>query len=130
MNGDADADPAPATWLRFAEVDLALLQDALETGKPAGEVCFHAQQAVEKALKALVGLQRNIVPHTHDLVALHRRVAADMRPAVDMQQLDLLTDLEAQSRYPGNWPEPTVEEAKWASEVASSVLSDVRRGWR
>ena len=126
MNGDADAESSPETWLRYAETDLALMQDALEVGDPAGEVCFHAQQATEKALKALLESQQVRVPYTHNLVALRELVPVSIRPVVDMNRLDRLAELEAQSRYPGEWPEPTGEEAEWASEIANEVVQAVQ----
>ena len=100
MNGDADAESSPETWLRYAETDLALMQDALGAGKPAGEICFHAQQATEKALKALVESRQTKAPYTHDLLALHELVPTALRPVADMRRLERLTELEAQSRYP------------------------------
>lgn len=127
MNGDADAEFPPETWLRFAETDLSLMQDALQAGKPAGEVCFHAQQATEKALKALLESRQTKAPHTHDLLALHELVPTRLRPVVDMRRLGRLTELEAQARYPGSWPEPTDEEAAWASEMAQAVVLAVRK---
>ena len=48
----------PALWLRLADEDLAMAQLALDQGIYR-QTCFHAQQAAEKALKAL--LLTNIV---------------------------------------------------------------------
>lgn len=41
-------------WLDVAEGDLAAARLLLNAGGPAFAVCFHAQQAVEKYLKALL----------------------------------------------------------------------------
>ena len=125
MNGDADAESSPETWLRYAETDLALMQDALEVGDPAGEVCFHAQQATEKVLKALLESQQVKAPYAHDLVAFRELVPALLRPVADTDRLDRLAELEAQSRYPGEWPEPTGKEAVWASEIANEIVQAV-----
>ena len=122
MNGDADAESPSETWLRYAKIDLALMRSVLNAGGPAGEVCFHAQQATEKALKGLLESQQIKVPYTHHLVALLEMAPATLRLGVNMELLDRLTELEAQSRYPGEWPEPSGEEALWASEIADTVV--------
>ena len=129
MNGDADAESPPETWLRYADIDLALMRSVLNAGGPAGEVCFHAQQATEKALKGLLESQQIKVPYTHHLVALHEMAPATLRPGVNLERLDRLTELEAQSRYPGEWAEPTDEEARWSSEMAASVVQAVKEAF-
>ena len=126
MNGDADSEPLPDTWLRYAEIDLSLMQNAASAGSAAGEICFHAQQATEKALKALLEAQQVEPPRTHDLLVLYELVDASHRPAADPDLLERLAELESQSRYPGDWPEPTSNEATWASEMADSVVQAVR----
>ena len=46
--------PAVAKWLEFAEIDLRAAKALLKEGGLATVVCFHAQQSVEKCLKALI----------------------------------------------------------------------------
>lgn len=41
-------------WLRFAREDLENAEVELELGRPPRFVCFDAQQAAEKAIKAAV----------------------------------------------------------------------------
>jgi HEPN domain-containing protein len=66
---------SPAAWLRYARSDLALARVPARGEVLLESLCFHAQQAVEKSLKAvLVG--RGIPPRAKD--PQHR--AAD-RPA-------------------------------------------------
>ena len=111
MNGDPNAESPPETWLQYAETDLLLVQNAVIAGAPAGEVCFHAQQATEKALKALLALRQVRPPRIHNLVLLWELVDVSVRPTADEDQLERLAELESQSRYPGDWPEPTSNEA-------------------
>ncbi len=129
MNGGAEAESPPDIWLRYAETDLALMQAVLDAGGPSGEVCFHAQQATEKALKALVESQQIKVPYTHSLIALYEMVPTMRRPVVNMERLDRLTELESQSRYPGDWAAPTTEEALWAAEIANTVVRAVQEAF-
>lgn len=67
-------DAEVAGWLALVEDDLRIARLAVEQEPPIiGPACFHAQQAAEKAVKALlVALDDIEVPRTHDVVALSR----------------------------------------------------------
>ncbi|MGO9122175.1 MAG: HEPN domain-containing protein [Desulfomonilaceae bacterium] len=57
--------------LAVAEVDLKALQNMLDPEMFEDAVFgFHAQQAVEKSLKAWLSLRRIVYPKTHDLRVL------------------------------------------------------------
>ena len=59
---------SPQDWLRHAESDLALAKLALEREEILTEqVCFHAPQAAEKALKAVLIASQQRFPPLHDL---------------------------------------------------------------
>ncbi|MFC1834108.1 HEPN domain-containing protein [Thermodesulfobacteriota bacterium] len=73
--------------LRAAGVDLAI-------------ACFHAQQAVEKALKAVLCLRDLEYPRTHDLEELSRRLVNDgLTPPVEDAALRRLTPYAVRFRY-------------------------------
>ena len=68
---------ATSDWLALAADDLEMLERALAAPVKPGQACFHAQQAAEKALKAVATLQgAPEVPYTHSVVALCRLVAS------------------------------------------------------
>jgi HEPN domain-containing protein len=56
-------------WVAKAENDITNATHTLKLGKdcPTDTVCFHAQQGVEKYLKALLVLERIDFPKTHDI---------------------------------------------------------------
>lgn len=56
-------------WVQKAENDLKNAEHTLTIGDkcPFDTVCFHAQQCVEKYLKALLSLHGIDFPKTHDL---------------------------------------------------------------
>lgn len=60
-----------SAWLTKAQNDLLNIENNL-AGKqiPWDTVCFHAQQAGEKLLKAFLVHHDQMPPRTHDLVAL------------------------------------------------------------
>src|SRR5574337_920168 len=95
------------------------------------QVCFHAQQAAEKALKAVL-LSRGIeFPYTHDIKGLLKIAEAGaLVIPLAVQQAARLTPYAVETRYPGlgfQIPETDVEEVlqtaektlSWASELIS-----------
>jgi len=53
--------------LEKAAHDLIAAKATIATGKALDTVCFHAQQAAEKSLKALLALEDVVYPWRHDL---------------------------------------------------------------
>ena len=82
-------------WLRLAEHDFREAQRALaEPDDPAFEiVCFHAQQAAEKYLKASLCSQRIQFPNTHDLAKLGTLIPAAAGLNLRAEDLAHLTPL-------------------------------------
>lgn len=81
--------------LRKAEADLAAARAlALDIGQHDEAVGFHAQQAVEKAMKAALASARVPAPRTHDLAFLIE--------LLDTQQIPMPTPL-AESDWLSPW---------------------------
>ena len=58
-------------WLRYAEEDLITAETLLAQAHiPPRQACWHAQQAAEKALKAVLIFLQIDFPRTHDLNVL------------------------------------------------------------
>jgi HEPN domain-containing protein len=117
-------------WLRFAREDLDAADTLLtEEAFIPRHVCWLAQQAAEKALKGALTSQQISFPFRHDLDALRNLLPDGWE--VKRQQPDLaeLTEWAVEARYPGDWPDSTVEDARRAAEQAravyESVLSDL-----
>jgi HEPN domain-containing protein len=86
--------------LRRAEEDLSacrVLADASDIAD--GAVGFHAQQAVDKALKAAIVLAEVELPHTHDLDLLIEQAAARAAPPDELAGVDWLTPWAVAMRY-------------------------------
>ncbi len=69
--------PSPAErWLSKARQDLEAARRAAVPPLLASVACFHAQQAVEKALKAVAAhLGAKTIPRSHSLLELAELVA-------------------------------------------------------
>lgn len=115
-------------WLRKAELDLLAATHNLSAPADAlwGDVAFHAQQATEKALKALLALHDLPFRKTHSIEELGRQcVALDPTLGAVVDQAVPLTEFAWKFRYPGDTDEPTREEAEKVLGVARAVYGAV-----
>ena len=93
-------------WVKKAEGDFDTAQREMRARKSPNydSACFHAQQCVEKYLKARLQEARVDFPHTHDLVTLLNLTLA-MEPLWGglAASAKVLTQHAVKSRYPGSW---------------------------
>jgi HEPN domain-containing protein len=123
-------------WLRVADADLAAAEHNLATGFPHHWVtAFHAQQAVEKYLKAyLVARGDDEFPFTHNIRQLRLRLAShDVALAESTIAADPLTPYATLSRYPerevgrdSGSSEVTEEAARIAARIARDAGTRIR----
>ncbi len=112
-------------WLAHARSDLSLAKLAQGNEDIIPEqVCFHTQQAAEKALKAVLVARKVAFPYAHDLNVLFR-VALDAGIEVPEEVLEAesLTPYAVEARYLGYWEEITPSEVGDALELAATVVS-------
>ncbi len=119
--------PAPGTpqdWLARARSDLAIARLPLPTGACYEDLCFHAQQAAEKALKAVYQYHGWTFRYTHDLeelvTGLERQglvVPSDVDDAI------VLTSFAWEARYPGLTEAVSEEEYRDAIRHAEAVVA-------
>ena len=93
----------PFEWLRRADSNLARAKaDARLPGVCLEDLCFDAQQAAEKAIKALLVRQRVDFPYVHDLGRLLSLLAAAGTAVPDhVRDARELTRFATHARYPG-----------------------------
>ena len=111
-------------WILKAENDLKTAKDEMNTDKPATDtICFHAQQCVEKLLKAFLTYSNLHAGKTHNLTKL-----IEMCKNID-EEFDYLYRLNVPElneyaidiRYPDDFYIPEIDEAKSAIEKAEKV---------
>lgn len=104
--------------MQYVRADLKMARTRLYGDRLLELHCFHAQQAAEKALKAvIVRLTGRPAPYTRDLLALSREVTlAGASPPLTAAEADLLTQFAVVTRYPGDLGE--VDENEWRESVA------------
>jgi HEPN domain-containing protein len=119
-------------WLAKAEEDLGvaeyLVSENTEYFSAAG---FHAQQAAEKFLKAVLVHHQIEFPKTHDLAGLLDLISrADPDLALALGDVIGLNIYAVEARYPGDSPEITASEAKIALSLAIKVQRHVLKKLR
>lgn len=71
-----------SAWIAKARSDRLAARRLLEASGPFDAVCFHAQQACEKALKAVLAFADMEIPRTHNLEELQVRCASALSEAM------------------------------------------------
>ncbi len=91
----------PREWLNRAHSNLARAKDRIPDAY-LEDLCFDAQQAAEKAIKAVMIKRRIEFPYVHDLTRLHglleqagEAIPQEVRDAVELTRYAVIT------RYPG-----------------------------
>ena len=119
-------NPLTLEWIEKAEGDyttVQLLQPSPISSKDV--ICFHAQQCIEKYLKAWFQETNIPVPRTHNLVELLNLIVST-RPAWSSWQSDFstLTEHAVDFRYPGRFA--TANDAEHAIEICNQVRNTIR----
>jgi len=122
--------PIAEAWLTKAAEDLDAIRLLRTSQNLTGVAAFHAQQCVEKCLKAAAEERLGKVPRIHDLRRLWQFVADQFPEALDVDMLRELTDVYTDCRYPGALgllPTgiPTKEDAIRFEQFADYVYSTV-----
>lgn len=118
-------------WLKSAMSDIDTMKAILENELLAHMVAFHAQQCIEKCLKAVIEEYELSAGKIHNLITLKSIIAAVRDFDFDEDLLGLLNTLYIDSRYPGDLGllpngKPTREDARRFYELAENVYEEVR----
>jgi HEPN domain-containing protein len=112
----------PGDWLRHAWSDLELARTTRNSKILLEDLCFHAQQATEKALKAVLIFRSMPFLRTHNIRALMDLLPEDLNLPEEAKKAPILTDYAVLTRYPGDLEPVTEEEYKEAVRIAEMVV--------
>ena len=117
-------------WITHARSDLRYAKRGLDDHLILGaHVCFHAQQAAEKAIKALLLAHGREFPFTHDITILTHLLNRHNTPVPScILRADSLTPYATGMRYPGDIDEGiSRDEAREAVRLAEQEVRSTRK---
>ena len=114
----------PRMWLNRAKSNLARARaDIRLSGVYLEDLCFDAQQAVEKALKTVLVFHGIDFPKTHDIAELLTLLnQSGQRVPEEFWKADELTHYAVETRYPSEEEPVTEEEYREAVALAEKVV--------
>ena len=118
------ADPSdPHAWMRRAYSNLHLAEKGQGQDIMLEDLCFKAQQAVEKALKAICLCKGQDFPKIHSITRLIDLVeSAGVEIPEQINSADFLTQYAVETRYPAPVEEITFEEYQESLAIAARVV--------
>jgi HEPN domain-containing protein len=114
-------------WVQKAEGDFttALREWRARKSRNHDAVCFHAQQCIEKYIKAFLQQNQQPFTKTHDLVMLVKACLLTMPLwSVWIEEMDILTRYAVLFRYPGE--SATREESMRAVRIMRKYRQQLR----
>jgi HEPN domain-containing protein len=112
---------SPFEWLNRALGDFRLAQK-YEPGFYYEDLCFHCQQAVEKAIKAVLIHHKINLVKTHDIKLLLNLLPALAPVPITAREAALMTRYAVSTRYPGDYDAVSEEHWKQALKIAEKTL--------
>ena len=114
----------PREWLNRARSNLARARADIDVpGVYLEDLCFDAQQAAEKAIKAVLISLNVRFPYVHDLATLlHLIERSGLALPQGIKDADVLTHFAFETRYPGTEEPVSREEYKKAVAIAEAVV--------
>ena len=109
-------------WLARARGNLARARQPKPAEAFWEDHCFDAQQAAEKAVKAVLTLRGIDFPKSHDIAELLTLLSSADLPD-DLWDADSLTEYAVLTRYPERKPPVSEDEYRGAVTLAEQVVS-------
>jgi HEPN domain-containing protein len=118
---------SPEDWLTHAKSDLKIAKIAKEKEDIEildEQICFHAQQAAEKALKSILLFYGIPFPFIHDLTTLVRLIRDNnISMPEELRDVTSLTPYAVEARYPGYLGEITTNDVDEAIDIAKAAIT-------
>jgi len=116
-------------WLQRAKSNMA----RAKAGRVSPDIlyedlCYDAQQAVEKAFKSVCIIHEIVFPKTHDIAYLIELLEkGGVEVPENLLNAKILTGYAVETRYPGDYEPVDKEDFRKAIEIAKEVLKWVKK---
>lgn len=117
-----DADD-PRRWMAFARSDLKLAKEGCRPGIRLEGLCYLAQQAAEKAVKAVLMHAGVDFPRVHQIQTLLEYLPLDVVLPTSVRDASDLSDYAVEGRYPQNFEDVTKAEYRAALDKSRAVVA-------
>lgn len=119
-------------WLEAASLDLENIRHIIDNERLTGHVAFHAQQSIEKSLKAAIEEQGLRIPKIHSIEKLFAICDNFLKLQPNEDIIIALDSLYTESRYPGElglmpFGKPDQNQATLYYEFASQVHETIKQ---
>ena len=116
------------SWIKRSEEDFLVADILLREDGPPNTICFHLQQAAEKLLKAFLSYKGKHVRKIHELDALVSECAKLESFFIELRDdAFYLTKFYTETRYPGDLPIFSKQDAEQAYKHADKIRSFVEK---
>ena len=113
----------PEEWLKRAKSNIAIARQSKTEDVYWEDLCFEAQQAAEKALKAVLLVKGIPFRFVHDIAELLTLLEQNnIHFPENMRSAAELTDYSVEARYPGPFEPVTEKEFKEALRIAETAI--------
>lgn len=114
-------------WIKKAEKDYLVIKNEISSKNPVYDaICFHAQQCIEKYLKALINEQGITIPKIHDLNVLFnicKPFASELEEY--KEEISDLSTFAIAFRYPGE--NASKNEANFSINAMKKIRKLIRK---
>jgi HEPN domain-containing protein len=116
-------------WLQRAKSNMARAKAGRVSPDILNEdLCYDAQQAVEKAFKSVCIIHEIVFPKTHDIAYLIELLEkGGVEVPENLQNAKILTAYAVETRYPGDYEPVDKRDLKKAVAIAKEVLKWVKK---
>lgn len=126
MPYDNEKADSPGKWLAHAEADIAMASIPLPSGARYEQLCFFAQQATEKSLKALLLFLGLDFPFTHNIQLLVSLLPSAIHSLPEFTDAEMLTTYAVLTRYPGEMEPVTKLQYVEALRIATVIVNWIK----
>lgn len=119
-------------WMEYAARDLEAARKLVDHEYLANIVMFHAQQCIEKSMKAVLEECGHNVPRVYAVNRLYSQIIENTRNRLPItpDELDFIDDIYIDTRYPSTFgllPSgfPNSEQAKLITDIAEKLYEAV-----
>jgi len=116
-------------WLQRAKSNMARAKAGRVSPEILNEdLCYDAQQAVEKAFKSACIIHEIVFPKTHDIAYLIELLEkGGVEVPENLQNAKILTSYAVETRYPGDYEPVDEEDFRKAVAIAKEVMKWVKK---